>query len=206
MTNKCFLNIIRLADGLWIIDNGPVYLINIQKMKNLWAKFVAVFLWWIGFSMLMTTFANNISVSTDFNTATQYLKKIIVTDFANNEKVVLDGNSSDTVSIDGNATINGDVFAQRFCKQWTTGCVDIIPDILDKFSELERLVNTKTLKLTNHFDYNYVEQWMDCDVSREWELIYAYSDANKDDWYLFLCKRVPNAPSPHYEWRKLYIE
>lgn len=175
-------------------------------MKNLWAKFAAVFLWGVGFSMLITTFANNISVSTDFNTATQYLKKIIVTDFANNEKVVLDGNSSDTVSVDGNTIVNGDVYAQKFCKQGTTGCVDIIPDILDKFTALEWSVTTKSIKLNEHFDYNYVVQWMDCDVSREWEIIYAYNDSNTDDWYLFLCKRVPNEPSPHYEWRKIYID
>jgi hypothetical protein len=67
--------------------------------------------------MLMTTFANNISVSTDFNTATQYLKKVIVTDFSNNEKVVLDGSSSESIYVDGNTNVNGDIFAQRFCKQ-----------------------------------------------------------------------------------------
>lgn len=175
-------------------------------MKNLWVKFAAVFMWGIGFSMLMTAFANNISVSTDFNTATQYLKKIIVTDFSNNEKVVLDGNSSESVYVDGNTDVNGDIYAQRFCKQWTTtGCVDVVPDILDKFTALEWSVTTKTIRLEEHFDYNHMPEWMSCDVSHEWEIIYAYNDANANDWYLYLCKRVPNTPSPHYERRQLTI-
>lgn len=174
-------------------------------MKNLWVKFAAVFMWGIGFSMLMTAFANNISVSTDFNTATQYLKKIIVTDFSNNEKVVLDGNSSEPVYVDGNTNVNGDIYAQRFCKQWTTtGCVDVVPDILDKFTALESWVVTKSVKLNVHFPYNYIINWSSCDVSREWELIYAYEDANVDNWYLYLCKRTLSDPA-HYERRQVTL-
>lgn len=176
-------------------------------MKNLWLKFAAVFLWWMWFSMLISVFANNISVSTDFNTATQYLKKIIVTDFADNEKVVLDGNSSEAVQIQGNADVNGNIYANKFCTYGSsTGCVDVVPDILDKFSALEWSVTTKTIKLNEHFDYNHLTDWMTCDVSHEWEIIYAYNDNNADDWYLYLCKRVPNMPSPHYERKQIIIQ
>ena len=175
-------------------------------MKNLWLKFAAVFLWWVGFSMLLTTFANNITVSTDFNTATQYLKKIIVTDVLGNDKVVLDWSSSETARIEWNTNINGNVYAEKFCTLWTDRCVDVDPDILAKFSALELWVNTKTIQLNEHFDYNYLPSWMTCDVSREWAIIYGYDDSNSDDWYLYLCKRVENTPSPHYEWRKVFID
>lgn len=175
-------------------------------MKNLGAKFVAVFLWWVWFSMLMSAFANTVTISTDFNTATQYLKKIIVQDDAANDKIVLDGNSSTAISVNWNIESNGYIFANQFCKYGTTGCVDMYTDVLDKFSAMERKIETKMLKLTDHFDYNSIYNWMDCDVDREWELIYGYSDDNVDDWYLYLCKRVPNTPSPHYEWRQLNIE
>lgn len=172
-------------------------------MKNLWAKFVAVFLWGIGFSMLMSAFANTVTISTDFNTATQYLKKIIVTNDVNNENIILDWNSSTAISVIGDIDTNWSIYANQFCKYWTTGCIDIYTDILDKFSALEFKVETKSLKLTNHFDYNQIYNWMTCNQNMEWELIYWYNDNNEDDGYLYLCKRVPNTPSPHYEWKKL---
>ena len=173
-------------------------------MKNLWFKFAAVFLWWIGFSMLMTTLANNISVSTDFNTATQYLKKIIVTDFLNNDKIILDGNSNDVLEINGNIQTDWNIFSQNFCDygatDLTTECIKA-NDIRHKFSSLEESITTKTITLTNHFDYNYLsDDWMTCDIDHEWEIIYAYSDDNQKDWNLYVCKVIPT--SPDYEHRE----
>lgn len=175
-------------------------------MKNLGLKFAIVFLWWMWFSMLMSAFANTISISTDFNTATQYLKKIIVTDNMNNEKIILDWNSSTSMTINWNVETNWSIYANYFCKNWTNDCVDIYTDVFNKFTAMEFQLKTKSLKLTKHFDYNSIYDWMTCDEDKEWEIIYGYSDSNADDWYLYLCKRVPNMPSPHYEWRKISLE
>lgn len=169
-------------------------------MKNLGRKFLAVFLGGMWFSMLISVFANQISVTTDFNTATQYLKRIVITDANWNDRIDI---NQWNINMTWDISTNGDISADKFCSpNW---CANIKDDVLDKFSALEWKVETKTLMLTEHFDYNYLPAWMTCNVDHEWELIYAYSDSNMDNWYLYLCKRVPNMASPHYERRKVNL-
>lgn len=162
-------------------------------MKHLWWKFVAVFLGWMGFSMLISVFATTISVSTNFDEATQYLKKIVVMDNAWNNTIELQNWEVNAYKIN----------ADRFCSpNW---CANIKNDVLDKFTAMESMVETESIRFNEHNPYNYIEAWDSCTVDNEWMLIYAYDDANSNNWYLWLCKRTRNSPSPHFERRKLNI-
>ena len=171
-------------------------------MKNLGLKFAVVFLCWMWFSLLIYAFASTISISTDFNTATQYLKKIVVLDNSDNEKVVLNWSSNDKINVKWNVQVSWNVYADSFCKYGTTICINL-NDIITKLTAIWRQISTKSIHLTEHFDYNSVYNWMTCSVDREWEIIYAYSDSNADDWYLYLCKKIPDPISPHYEWKQV---
>lgn len=133
-------------------------------MKNSWIKFALVFLGWIIFSAF-SVFAANIIISTDFNTATQYLKKIVVLDWNDNEKLVLDGNNVNILTASWNAQIDWNIFAEEFCQfmSGTESCIN--PNWMhDALNTLNlKLDNLSWLLLwvwTQTWLYNYLESRM----------------------------------------------
>ena len=111
-------------------------------MKNSRIKLALMFLWWILFSAF-SVFAANIIISTDFNTATQYLKKIVVLDWDDHENLILDWDNVDIITASGNIQLDWNIFAEEFCQYMsgTQSCMNPIG--------VHAALNTLNLKLSD---------------------------------------------------------